>query len=166
MVLGRCWLQASRLARHSLYATAARRGWEQPLQLLPIQHSYLLEHTIGWLKGRWQCLKELRAKIKNEDDVQYACCWLRAAIILHQTAKWQERSQPQNDPFCEAGRAWEAEDRDGEGELEGELGAGEAARVGTSTRRAEIERADAFRDALKGILFKSKPPRASRHSQA
>ena len=41
------------------------------------------EHTIGYLKGRFQSLKELRVKINNCKDMRFASCWIQVCIILH-----------------------------------------------------------------------------------
>ncbi|CAD6917236.1 unnamed protein product [Tilletia caries] len=120
------------------------------------------EHTIGWLKGRFQCLKELR------DDVQYACLWLRAAVLLHQTAKWVEQGDASMDPFYAAGTAWEAADRGDQAvgarneNAEEQGGTGNAA-TGESRAR-QLARAHKFRDGLMAILCKAIPPRQSRRT--
>lgn len=41
------------------------------------------EHTIGYLKGRFQSLKELRVRIRNAKDLAYATAWINTCIILH-----------------------------------------------------------------------------------
>lgn len=41
------------------------------------------EHTMGALKGRFQCLRGLRVTIKSNLDHEYACQWVTCAIILH-----------------------------------------------------------------------------------
>lgn len=41
------------------------------------------EHTMGALKGRFQCLRGLRITIKSNLDHEYACQWVTCAIILH-----------------------------------------------------------------------------------
>lgn len=34
------------------------------------------EHAIGYLKGRFQSLKELQVKINNRKDMRFANCWI------------------------------------------------------------------------------------------
>lgn len=41
------------------------------------------EHTMGALKGRWQCLRGLRVLINSKRDHIIACRWITIAIILH-----------------------------------------------------------------------------------
>lgn len=41
------------------------------------------EHCIGALKGRWQCLRDLRVNINSVADHERACRWITIAIILH-----------------------------------------------------------------------------------
>ena len=41
------------------------------------------EHAIGYLKGRFQLLKELRILITSPKDITYASCWIQACIVLH-----------------------------------------------------------------------------------
>ena len=41
------------------------------------------EHTIGYLKGRFQSLKELRFQILNAQDLAYVTLWIKTCIIFH-----------------------------------------------------------------------------------
>lgn len=41
------------------------------------------EHTIGYLKGRFQCLKELRLQVLNAQNLTYVTLWINTCIILH-----------------------------------------------------------------------------------
>lgn len=41
------------------------------------------EHTIGYLKGRFQSLKELRVQISGPPDFAYATLWIKSCIIIH-----------------------------------------------------------------------------------
>lgn len=41
------------------------------------------EHTMGVLKGRWQCLRGLRRLINSNADHVSACNWITVTIILH-----------------------------------------------------------------------------------
>lgn len=42
-----------------------------------------LEHCMGALKGRWQCLRGLRVEINSDEDHIKACQWVTICIILH-----------------------------------------------------------------------------------
>ena len=48
------------------------------------------EHTIGYLKSRFQSLKELRVRIKNAEDLAFAIAWINACIMLHAFCMDQE----------------------------------------------------------------------------
>jgi DDE superfamily endonuclease len=41
------------------------------------------EHCVGFLKGRWSSLKDLRLRIDNEKDLRYATLWITTCIHLH-----------------------------------------------------------------------------------
>ncbi len=41
------------------------------------------EHCMGALKGRFQCLRGLRATINSNNDHHNACQWISVAIIIH-----------------------------------------------------------------------------------
>lgn len=41
------------------------------------------KHAIGYLKGKFQSLKELRFQITNPQDFAYATLWINCCIILH-----------------------------------------------------------------------------------
>jgi hypothetical protein len=41
------------------------------------------EHAIGYLKGRFQSLRELRLQLNSEEYVVYSTLWIQACIILH-----------------------------------------------------------------------------------
>ena len=41
------------------------------------------EHTIGYLKGRFQCLKELCLQVLNAQNLAYVTLWINTCIILH-----------------------------------------------------------------------------------
>lgn len=43
----------------------------------------LSEHIIGYLKGRFQCLKELCFQVLNAQDLAYVTLWINTCIILH-----------------------------------------------------------------------------------
>ena len=41
------------------------------------------EHTIGYLKGQFRSMKELRVRIRGEDDLTFATAWINTCIVLH-----------------------------------------------------------------------------------
>jgi hypothetical protein len=67
------------------------------------------EHTIGYLKGRFQSLKELRVQIHTKEDFIYATCWINTCIALHAFCQADEVDE-QSD-FIEDGVAHEREQR-------------------------------------------------------
>lgn len=48
------------------------------------------EQTIGYLRGRFQSLKELRIRIRKEKDLDYAVAWINTCIVLHAFCMDQE----------------------------------------------------------------------------
>jgi len=72
------------------------------------------EHAIGFLKGRFQSLKNLRINIKDEDTHKFATYWVIACIGLHSfamTCEAEERVRDgqddtdaaDRDPFVQEG---------------------------------------------------------------
>jgi hypothetical protein len=73
------------------------------------------EHAIGYLKGRFQSLKNLRVRIVDKKSHQYATYWIAACIAVHNFAlesEARERGQDSDssddeltpiDPFITAG---------------------------------------------------------------
>ena len=41
------------------------------------------EHTIRILKGRWQSLKELRHRLRDDDNMENLCLWVVSCCVLH-----------------------------------------------------------------------------------
>ncbi len=41
------------------------------------------EHTIGYLKGRFQSLKELRFQVLDSQDLAYVTLWINTCIVIH-----------------------------------------------------------------------------------
>lgn len=68
------------------------------------------EHTIGYLKGRFQSLKELRICINNAKDMSYASCWIQACIVIHAFAIDHELDTDQS--WLEDGVVWEREQKE------------------------------------------------------
>jgi hypothetical protein len=57
------------------------------------------EHTIGYLKGRFQSLRGLQQQIKNSRDHEMALAWVRACLILHNIIINIEHAIDENDRF-------------------------------------------------------------------
>ena len=51
------------------------------------------EHAIGFLKGRFQSLKNLRILIKSEHNHKFATYWIAACICLHNWAMKHEAEE-------------------------------------------------------------------------
>ena len=51
------------------------------------------EHCVGFLKGRWSSLKDLRLTIDGEQGLKYATYWIMACINLHMFAMNHENGQ-------------------------------------------------------------------------
>jgi hypothetical protein len=43
----------------------------------------MVEHAFGMVKGRFQSLKELRTKLREESDLQRATFWIEGCTVLH-----------------------------------------------------------------------------------
>ncbi|KAE8952841.1 hypothetical protein PF011_g32582 [Phytophthora fragariae] len=41
------------------------------------------EHTIGVLKGRWACLRELRVQLNKKEYMERILQWITACVVLH-----------------------------------------------------------------------------------
>lgn len=48
-----------------------------------LQVRVCVEHAFAALKGRFQSLRELRIRIRSQDDMTYAVHWVQCCIILH-----------------------------------------------------------------------------------
>lgn len=68
------------------------------------------EHAIGYLKRRFQLLKELRIRINNAQDISYASCWIQACIVLHAFALDMELET--DEAWLEDGVVWERQQRE------------------------------------------------------
>jgi hypothetical protein len=114
------------------------------------------EHTIGFLKGRFQSLKGLRISIKDEKTHKFATYWVAACIGVHSFAmqcEEEERGLEDDeeavmaDPFIVEGLSSSS---DSEGNV--------AAAVPNRTAYA----GEAKREHLKQVLFRAKE-RRQRH---
>ena len=111
------------------------------------------EHAIGYLKGRFQSLKELQVAIIDEREYQFATAWIAACIAVHNFAL-----------HCEA------EEREEAGEGEEEMDADPFLVVGLDDKASNIEfeettpatrgdrlaRGKAFHERLKALLLRAK----------
>ena len=55
------------------------------------------EHAIGFLKGQFQSLKELRVKITNQKSHKFATYWIAACIGVHAFAMACEDADKDNE---------------------------------------------------------------------
>ena len=76
------------------------------------------EYAIGYLKGRFQSLKELRVRINNRKDMRFASCWIQVCIILH--AFVIDHGLEINQEWLNDGGTWEQESRQRERNLDDE----------------------------------------------
>lgn len=67
------------------------------------------DQAIGYLKGRFPSLKELRVRITSPKDVTYASCWIQACITLHAFSIDTELEA--NEEWLTDGLAWEKDFR-------------------------------------------------------
>ena len=104
------------------------------------------EHAIGYLKGRFSSLKELRIAIRNKKDTRYASAWINACIILHAFAIDEEAYSPD---FAKDGYIWEHEER----KLDTRRGENVLESSGTQESKGRMLReGKAFRELLKSYL--------------
>jgi len=67
------------------------------------------EHAIGFLKGRFQSLRDLRVLIQDEKTHKSAVYWVVACIAIHSFAtrcelgRWADDYDPADDPFVSVG---------------------------------------------------------------
>lgn len=113
------------------------------------------EHAIGFLKGRFHSLKNLRLNITNQTSHMVATFWVAACVGLHAFAMQcedEERSNEENadtnykDPFISEGLS-ESSDED--------VNAGQLPRRAQPTG-VRLQDAKARREELKRILFRAK----------
>jgi hypothetical protein len=114
------------------------------------------EHAIGWLKGRFQSLRELRLTLKNEKHIDYAIQWIQTCIVLHNFClDWEDKMYEVDDFFVEGFAAEQAmrQTRRYVGENREDGGSQRAVAVaGTRQRERELAEAKEFREDLKGSL--------------
>jgi hypothetical protein len=115
------------------------------------------EHAIGFLKGRFQSLKRLRIKIKDEKSHKFATYWIAACVAAHSFAMQCEEEEKLEDG--DAGDSFEDPFiNDG---LSSSSGSDEFGCIQehASTR---LNAARKFRERLKKRLFQAKEKRRQR----
>ena len=129
------------------------------------------EHAIGFLKGRFQSLKNLRLQIRDEMMHKIACYWVAACVGIHAFAmecEAEEKAAVDNDdgelefdadPFIAEGLSSDSGSSDGD-----------AAAVATGrsayTRTVGLHAAKAQRESLKQKLFHAKMRKAQQRHAA
>ena len=108
------------------------------------------EHVIGYLKGRFQSLKELQVKINNRKHMKFASCWIQVCIILH--AFVIDHELETNQEWLDDEVTWEQEQRQRERNLDDEK---RDTREGESTRQRDISLSQGkrVRESLKLQFF-------------
>lgn len=110
----------------------------------------LTKHVIGFLKGRFQCLKNLRLHIADRIDHILATYWVSACIGIHAFATRHEAQEKKNrddeiqDPFIDEGLSTDSNQSD-------ESDHHPATQVLTRLQQAKLKR-----ENLKKKLFESK----------
>lgn len=87
------------------------------------------EHAIGYLKGRFQSLKELQVRINNRKNMRFASFWIQVCIFLH--AFVIDHELEINQKWFNDGVTWEQEQQQRERNLDDEqrdIGEGESIR--------------------------------------
>lgn len=117
------------------------------------------EHTIGFLKGRFHSLKNLRVIIRDGRTHRIATMWVAACIAIHNFAMECEAEEaggadPAGDPFVDEGLRDE-DVSDGEG--------GGAAPGAWHTRSTELRKGREKREQLKRRLFRHNERRERWH---
>ncbi|KAJ3564072.1 hypothetical protein NP233_g8537 [Leucocoprinus birnbaumii] len=111
------------------------------------------EHAIGFLKGRFQSLKDLRILIRNAETHKLATYWVLACVAVHSFAmeiEAEERglsSADENDPFIVEGLSSDPNSDDDERGLR----SGQRRKDGSQRTQA----ARARRESLKAKLFQA-----------
>lgn len=84
-----CWADVSYPLQKGVMipykSSAASLKPNQIFKHSPLSNSYLVGtySTIGYLKGRFQCLKKLCFQVLNAQDLAYVALWINTCIILH-----------------------------------------------------------------------------------
>lgn len=135
----------------------------RPEKDLPENHEYNYnvsavrirsEHCVGWLKGRFPCMKGLRLRIDEEAHVQYASLWLQGCILIHNFAVRAEGGvNMERDTFFREGREYMEELRTFEEEWREECRILRAVEEATANEDARLLAGKMKREELKRHLF-------------
>lgn len=119
------------------------------------------EHAIGYLKGRFHSLKNLRIKIKDKTTHILATYWIAACIGVHAFAMRCEEQERELDPSIA--------DRDdpfiAEGLSSSDPDINPSAPSQVNTHPARLQAGKIHRENLKTQLFRSKTRRVRRAAQ-
>lgn len=111
------------------------------------------EHTIGFLKGRFQSLKHLRVRISDERSHRFATYWVAACIAIHAFTmqcedEEQSDSNSDEDPFIAEGLSSSSESNNSP-----------PPRTHGPVSQQRLQAAKARREKLKRALFRAKEQR-------
>lgn len=121
------------------------------------------EHAIGFLKGRFQSLKDLRVMIKDENSHKFATYWVVACIGIHSFSmdcEAEEKGGLSDDSFIAQGASTDASS-----DLYSRLNPAANHNTAPSTSRsrsATLAAAKARREVLKAKLLHAQEVRAQR----
>ncbi|KAL7274676.1 hypothetical protein RUND412_002418 [Rhizina undulata] len=114
------------------------------------------ENAIGYLKGRWQALRELRIMINSKDDVAFLNLIIHVCIILHNFALIHEQEHEEawrpDEEFLSEGRLLDQQSRTPIVPANQQRVSGRR-NTSRKARDADLQRARAFREKLKRCLL-------------
>lgn len=129
------------------------------------------EHAIGFLKGRFQSLKGLHIKIKDENSHKFATYWVASCIGIHAFAMKCEKQEAEedsdeyfDDPFIREGLS-STEDEDLNSYREPVPTTGSIPRAARG-RAASLAEAKRRREYLKEKLLRAKADQVQNHNEA
>lgn len=122
------------------------------------------EHAIGFLKGRFHSLKNLRVNIHDKDSHILATYWIAACIGLHSFAMQCEEKERElgsddtasEDPFVAEGLSFSSSDTD--------VDLAQPQPLRARARTARLRAGKAQREKLKAKLFRAQARHAARHA--
>ena len=118
------------------------------------------EHAIGFLKGRFHSLKNLRLAIKDADGHKLATYWIAACITVHAFAMQCEHNEQSadesdavmRDPFIAEGLSSDDSESGGDN------------RAPSYTDMTRLQGGKVHRQRLKERLFRTQARRAEHHN--
>jgi hypothetical protein len=109
------------------------------------------EHCVGYLKGRFCSLRQLRLRIDSGEDLEFACLWAHACIAIHSFAMDFEKTNHEEDIFFQEGMAFMQRER--QPGMHGPAAVDQDEGPASGNRERELRAARAVRKSLKEILF-------------